>query len=85
MNPMPANVEPMDKLLFFGIMLFVILLIGVSKWSPNDGQTFQVLSGCLTGFVGAFLGRMQPSAKKTQPPDGVTTTQTISLTEPKEK
>lgn len=56
-----SHVDPIMWLLFAGIVFFTLLLVAISKWSPNDGQTFQVLSGLLTGFAGAFFGRMKPS------------------------
>ena len=70
MSPLPADtghMEPVDKILAWFIVFFTVLLVGISKLSPSDGQTFQVLSGGLTTFVGAFVGRMVPN-KKTQPP-----------------
>jgi hypothetical protein len=72
MSPVPqeaahSHLEPVDKVLAGFIVFFTVLLVGISKMSPSDGQTFQVLSGGLTTFVGAFVGRMVPS-KKTQPP-----------------
>jgi len=67
-----ATVEPIDRLLYGGIMFLVLVLVGVSKWSPNDGQTFQVISGLLTTFSGAFVGRMVPK-KSTGVPGAVVT------------
>ena len=65
MAPLPhiGNVEPIDKLLFGAIIFLVLVLVVVSKWSPNDGQTFQVISGLLTTFSGAFVGRMVPNKR----------------------
>lgn len=54
------NIEPIVFLLFGGIIFFTLLLVAISKWSPNDGQTFQVVSGLLTGFAGAFMMRVKP-------------------------
>jgi hypothetical protein len=45
------------------ILILLGCMIGISKWSPNDGQTFQSIAGLLSGFSGAFLGRMVPSKK----------------------
>ena len=59
------DVEAVDKLLCGGIAFFTILLVAISKWSPNDGQTFQVVSGLLTGFSGAFFARMKPVGQST--------------------
>ena len=60
-----SDLEAVDKLLFVGIVFFTIVMVGISKWSPNDGQTFQVLSGLLTGFGAAFFARMKPSSRPT--------------------
>lgn len=54
------SIEPIVFLLFGGIIFFTLLLVAISKWSPNDGQTFQVVSGLLTGFAGAFMMRVKP-------------------------
>jgi len=64
---MTGRVEPIDRLLVAGIVFFTLLLIVVSKWSPNDGQTFQVISGLLTGFGGAFFARLKPPEKQVPP------------------
>lgn len=61
-----GSVEPLDRLLFGAIIFLVLVLVVVAKWSPNDGQTFQVISGLLTTFSGAFVGRMVPSKKDQQ-------------------
>lgn len=66
-EPAPSKIEPIDRVLVGLIVFFTTSLIGISKWSPNDGQTFQVLSGALTTILGAFVGRMMPN-KKPQPP-----------------
>ena len=59
-----ADLDAVDKLLFCGIIFFTFMLIAISKWSPNDGQTFQVVSGLLTGFGAAFFARMKPTGKQ---------------------
>jgi hypothetical protein len=59
------DIEAIDKLLFTGIVFFTLLLIAISKLSPSDVQTFQVISGLLTGFGGAFFARMSPKSKST--------------------
>lgn len=76
-----GNVEPMDRLIFVGIIFFTLLMVGESKWSPNDGQTFQAVCSCLSGFVGAFLARIKPSEKRL-PPDTTITTSTLTVTPP---
>jgi len=57
------KVDPILRLLAWGIVFFACLVIIVSKWSPNDGQTFQVFSGVLLTFVGCFVGRIDPDRK----------------------
>ncbi len=59
------DIEAVDKMLMCGIFFFAMLLIAISKWSPGDGQTFQVISGLLTGFSAAFFARMSPQSKST--------------------
>ncbi len=88
MTPEPEktkqSVDSVDQLLLGGIVFFVLLMILVSVWEPNDGQTFQVLTGLVTGFTAAFLARLKPSEKP--PPPGTTTvtsTRQISTEETK--
>ncbi len=68
------GIEPMDRLMFVGIVFFSLLLIWEANHAPSDGQTFQVFSGCLTGFVGAFLMKQKPpdKDKKPTPPPATT-------------
>ena len=54
------NIDAIDKLLFLGILIFTALLMIEAKFYATDGQTFQVISGLLTGFSGAFLARIKP-------------------------
>lgn len=67
------HIEPIMHLLFAAIVFFTLLLVAISKWSPNDGQTFQVISGLLTGFSGVFFGRLKPSSSEAKKPDSVVT------------
>ncbi len=67
MIPTPASpayqswkIDPVLLLLFSGVLAFTGLLIWVAKAFPNDGQTFQVISGLLTGFAGSFFTRLNP-------------------------
>ena len=62
-SQLPSRLEPVDRVLVVLILFFTISMVSISKWSPNDGQTFQVLSGGLTTFIGAFVGRMLPNKK----------------------
>ena len=52
--------EPIIRWLFFMVVFLVFAMIGITKWSPNDGQTFQVLSTTLAGFSGALIMRINP-------------------------
>lgn len=47
-------------LLFFGIMFFTAVLFCSEVWFKDDSQLFQVAAGVLTGFTGAFFGRLKP-------------------------
>ena len=75
-NSDPVKVETIDKLLLAAVLFFTLLLVAISKWSPNDGQTFQVISGLLTGFAGAFFARLKTTADKKTPPENTTATAT---------
>lgn len=66
------DIDALDKLLFFGIIFFVFILIYLARFEANDGQTFQVISGLITGFAGAFFGRMKPKADTTKPDNVIT-------------
>lgn len=68
------DIDALDKLLFFGIIFFVFILIYLARFEANDGQTFQVISGLITGFAGAFFGRMKPKADATKPDTSTTAT-----------
>ncbi len=63
----------MDLLLLGGTVFFVLVLVAVSKWSPNDGQTFQVIAQLASGFGAAFMTRALPP-KASPPPDTKTVT-----------
>lgn len=80
-TPQPAqrtkeHIEPIIWLLAFMVCFFAMLVIGISKWSPSDGQTFQVVSGMATTILGIFANRIMPNmlaGKKPDPPPGSTT------------
>jgi len=77
-----VSIDKVVYLLTFLVLVFTGLLIYVAKTSPNDGQTFQIVSGLVTGFSGALLMRINP--KKLDDPPG----HTITMQEtgsPKEK
>lgn len=58
--------DPVLLLLFIGVMVFTGVIIGAERFFPNDGQLFQVLSGLVTGFAGAFFARITPQGKPPQ-------------------
>lgn len=58
----PEKIDPVLYLLFSGMIFFTLILIGVEYFFMADGQMFQVVAGVLTGFTGAFFGRMKPGA-----------------------
>lgn len=58
------SIEPVLYLLTLIVVFFTALLFVASYTLPNDGQTFQVISGLLTGFAGALLGRVKPADTK---------------------
>ena len=70
---MIKNLDAIDMLLFLGIVLFTALIMVIAKFYPNDGQTFQVVSGLLTGFAGAFLARIKPNPDPSATTNGTTT------------
>jgi len=61
-------IEPIMLLLFGGMVFFTAVLIAVEVWFKSDGQVFQVVAGLLTGFSGAFFGRLKPAASPTETP-----------------
>lgn len=70
------GIDPILILLCIMMTFCVVLLILIAIFLTNDGQTFQVVSGLLTAFSGAFLGRIMPD--KNHPNS---TTVTTSLTQ----
>ena len=62
------DIDAVDKLLFLGIVFFTFVLLAIARFQPNDGQTFQIIGGLLTGFSGAFFARMKPKADTPTPP-----------------
>ena len=76
-----AALEPIVKLLFFGMVFWTVMLFVCVQFYSQDGQTFQVISGLLTGFSGAFFMRIKPRgvmiSEKSDPPKD--TDKTISI------
>ena len=62
-----GHMEPIDMLLFIGMMVFSVIIFVCNVMFPMDGQIFQVYSGVLGGFTGAFFARLKDS-KVTPPP-----------------
>ena len=63
---MKHAVEPIILILVGLIVLFAFLLMAEAQWMKNDGQTFQVLAGCLGVLVTTFVGYVKP--RKPEPP-----------------
>lgn len=68
-NPKPHRdpIESVVWLLFAGVFIAVGLAIGIAIWAPSDGQTFQLLSGVVSGFLGALLMRVKQSDNNRTP------------------
>ncbi len=77
------KLEPIVLLLFVGMLFWTGMLFICQKFYPDDGQIFQVISGLLTGFSGAFFMRIKPRGAEPPPPD--TTTTSVSVTTPPAK
>ena len=82
-----SKVEPVLLLLFGGIVFFTLMLFVSERFFPMDGQIFQVISGLLTGFGGAFMMRVKPRDTPSAPPGTIaqvtSTTQTTAQEFPK--
>lgn len=68
------TVDPILIVLALMIFAFTALLFSCAIFLKNDGQTFQVISSLLTGFSGAFLGRIMPKKDADHPPAPVVPT-----------
>jgi hypothetical protein len=84
--------EPVDRvllLLFLGVIIFTGILFAAEVWFMQDSQMFQVVAGILTGFTGAFFGRMKPGKQDTQtasvPAAPVTVVSPVSPVSPDQK
>lgn len=62
-TPIPETHDRVFLTLLAATVFFALVAVAVSKWSPNDGQTFQMICGLTTGFAGACLGRVKPAAQ----------------------
>lgn len=78
------RIDPVLLLLVYGMIFFTIVLIGVEHFFPNDGQVFQVISGLITAFSGAFFLRVKPQTPQEEkdPASKLTETVTSKLESP---
>lgn len=76
------KIEPIIYLLFGAVVFFSLMLVGISKWSPNDGQTFQCISTLVSGFAGALMMRVKPpDTRQPLPPGSTQVKETTSVTQ----
>lgn len=52
------------NLLFAGMIVFALLLIGVNYLWPNDGQMFTTISNVLSGFTASFFTWISKKGEK---------------------
>lgn len=76
------KVPPIIRLLTGLLVFLVIVCVLVSKWSPSDGQMFQVLAGVLTTTLGILANQIMPDTKKNPPPGSITDVHQITQTPP---
>lgn len=57
--PAPTS-DKITWLLLAATIFFALILIGIDKLFPNEGQVFQVIANLTSGFAGAFFTRIQP-------------------------
>ena len=58
------DIDPVLRLLFYGMLAYTALLLFVEWRFNNDSVVFQVISSIISGFTGAFFGRMVPPHKE---------------------
>ncbi len=73
--------EPQVLLLFIGLVLYTMLLIFVEWRFASDAVVFTVISNLVSGFAGAFFGRMKPADNINHQPGETTTSATVTKTE----
>jgi hypothetical protein len=64
-TPIPTKLDPVDRVLVALIVFFALVLVGLLKLAPANGQTFQVFCSALSTVLGAFVTRMIPSKRTT--------------------
>src|SRR4051812_44212317 len=62
------GLEPVLVLLFVGILIFAATLIAVDILLPKEGEVFTTMAALLSGFSGAFFGRINPTTPAKQDP-----------------
>lgn len=77
------KVDPTLMLLFLGIFAMTGILIFCEHFFASDGQIFQVISGLVTGFAGAFFGRINPKPAHEETKTSTDTTNTTNIIEAK--
>ena len=65
-GPAPEKIDPVLYMLIGGMVFFTVILFASEIWFSSDSQLFQVVAGVLTGFTGAFFGRLKPSESQRQ-------------------
>lgn len=67
--PAPLVTSSTDKyLLLATTIFFALVLIGIDKLFPNEGQVFQVIANLTSGFAGAFFHALSPSSNGSKSP-----------------
>jgi len=82
---MIKRIDPTLILLFIGMLIFTGVLIFVEHFFASDGQVFQVISGVLTGFAGAFFARMNPKADHKEGESSLEITRVETKPQPEQK
>ena len=79
---MLKQIDAVVYLLAILVVFFTLLLFVSAKFLENDAQTFQVVSGALTGVLGALLMRVKPQEQKDPPPGSRATATLETITPP---
>ena len=66
---MLRRIDPVLLLLFFGLLIFTVLLMACEKLFYNDAQIFQVISMIVGGFSGSLFTRLKPDPHQSPPAD----------------
>ena len=79
---MIKQIDAVVYLLTFLVIFFTVLLLVCAQFLTSDGQTFQVISGALTGVLGALLMRVKPQEHKEPSPGSSRATATFEAGAP---